>query len=318
MRVELLFGFLGSGKTTLARRILEQWGKKERIALIVNEFGDVGVDGTILQGKDLDLIELNSGCLCCSLKGELLNAVEELTQRQGIQHILVEATGIASPEEMIENLAPESFAKDITLGPLTTVVDAAKYLKIKDMLGPFYESQIVNSDLIVLNKIDLSDAANLDKVKNAVRELNPRARIRFAERCDVNIAEIMEGPETTLIGQDRHHAHGSTDAHHEGHVHGAHEDHAHAPADSFVVDLSAALSRSSLEEFFKKAPPGLWRAKGFVKLGDCFALIQYAMGDLEISDSQPRNRYYLVFIGSDLDQQAISERLRSYCEEPAR
>ncbi len=97
-RVDLLFGFLGSGKTTLARRILEEWGPKRRMALIVNEFGDVGVDGEILSGNDIDLIQLSSGCLCCTLKGSLDAAIEELATKSRLDHIVIEATGVAEPE----------------------------------------------------------------------------------------------------------------------------------------------------------------------------------------------------------------------------
>ena len=88
-RITLLFGFLGSGKTTLARRILTEWGPKRRLALIVNEFGDVGVDGDILSGNNVDIVQLSSGCLCCTLKGSLLNSIEELADNAELDHIVI-------------------------------------------------------------------------------------------------------------------------------------------------------------------------------------------------------------------------------------
>ena len=105
LRLNLLFGFLGSGKTTLARRLLDQPPDARKTAIIVNEFGDVGVDGAILSGRNVNMVELTSGCLCCTLKGPLLQAVEELHTLAGAQRIIVEATGVAQPEEMLETFA---------------------------------------------------------------------------------------------------------------------------------------------------------------------------------------------------------------------
>ena len=154
-RVELLFGFLGSGKTTLASRILTEFGDKRRLALIVNEFGDIGVDGEILKGNDIDLIQLSSGCLCCTLKGSLHAAVVELAEKSPLDHIVIEATGVAEPEELLSSFAEPGFKDKFELGPLVTVVDTPKYLKIRDMLGQFYEAQVEKSDYVILNKLDM-------------------------------------------------------------------------------------------------------------------------------------------------------------------
>ncbi len=313
MRLDLLFGFLGSGKTTLASRILKEWGGKAKLALIVNEFGEVGVDGDILRGGAIDTIELSSGCLCCTLKGSLLNAIEELAGR-GADHIVVEATGVASPEELLENFQGEPLMEKAECGPITTVIDAAKFLKIKDMLGDFYGSQIAYCDLIVLNKVDLADADLLEKVRDEVRALNPYAQVRFAEHCDIDLDEIMSaGPSPTakdFLGPtdvDHHHDgdHEGHEHHHHGDEHGDH-DHLHAPADSFVIDIAGDMSAAAFCGVMKAMPDGLWRAKGFVRLDGRDRLIQYAMGDLDISECAARQRRYLVFIGKGLDEAAIT------------
>src|SRR5512139_2784794 len=120
MRVNLIFGFLGSGKTTLVRHLLAT-RPAEKTAVIVNEFGEVGVDGEILRGKDVDIVELNSGCLCCTLKGSLM-------------------TGVAQPGELTETLTDATMKTAIDIGPLVTVVDAARFPKLSAMLGEFYEA----------------------------------------------------------------------------------------------------------------------------------------------------------------------------------
>lgn len=319
MRIDLLFGFLGSGKTTLAQRILEEWGTRERLALIVNEFGDVGVDGEILRGNDIDMVELNSGCLCCTLKGSLLNAIEELGAQTPVDHIVIEATGVAEPEEMLKTFADPSFKENYTIGPITTVVDAPKHARIRQVLGPFYTAQVEKADIVILNKIDLGDAETLEEARQEVQDANPSAVIRFAERGDIDIGEIMEGPPsgavaryaTDGLGGSQDHAHDHGDGHDHDHTH----DHSHAPADSFVLDVTAPLSRAALESFFAEAPEGLWRAKGFFEVDGTPSLLQFTMGQLEITDAEPRERAYLVVIGHDLDRDAIATRFAACADE---
>ncbi len=307
-RIDLLFGFLGSGKTTLARRILEDYGSKRRLALIVNEFGDVGVDGEILEGNSIDLIQLSSGCLCCTLKGSLMAAVDELASKQKLDHIVIEATGVAEPEEMLSSFSEPGFLERHDVGPVVTVVDTPKYLKIRQMLGPFYEAQVEKADMIILNKLDLADAALTDDVQGEIEELNEYAVIRHAERCDVDMLELLDGPSSgallrygdveTAREDDAHHDHDHSHDHDHDHQGGG----MHAPAESFVLDVPAPLDQAALTALFAKAPEGLWRAKGFVRIDGQDRLVQFAMGELEITESAPRDRHYLVFIGDELER----------------
>ena len=310
-RINLLFGFLGSGKTTLARRILVEWGPKRRLALIVNEFGDVGVDGDILTGHNIDLIQLSSGCLCCTLKGSLLAAVEELATKSQLDNIVIEATGVAEPEEMLSSFSEPGFLDRFEVGPLVTVVDVPKYLKIREMLGPFYEAQVEKSDLIILNKLDLATSELAEEVRDEVAELNEAALIRFAERCDIDLLEVLDGPPSQALARfaarvapavDGHAHHDNGHKHDAGADHGNHHGALHAPAESFVLDTPDPLDRAALTAFFARAPAGLWRAKGFVKIDGADMLVQFAMGELEITAASARSNHYLVFIGDALDR----------------
>jgi len=316
-RIDLLFGFLGSGKTTLARRILEEWGPKRRVALIVNEFGDVGVDGDILSGNNIDVIQLSSGCLCCTLKGSLLAAVEELATKSQLDHIVIEATGVAEPEEMLSSFSEPGFLNRFEVGPLVTVVDMPKYLKIREMLGPFYEAQVEKSDLIILNKLDLATSELAEEVRAEVAELNESALVRYAERCDIDLLEVLDGPPSQALarfaaeampadGHD-HHDYGHEDE--AGSNHGHHHGALHAPAESFVLDTPDPLDHTALAAFFAQAPAGLWRAKGFVKIDGADMLVQFAMGELEITAASTRSRHYLVFIGDALDRDRFARAI---------
>ena len=201
VRINLLFGFLGSGKTTLVRRILSERGGERPMAVIVNEFGEVGVDGEVIAGNNVNLVELTSGCLCCTLRGSLMSAVEELREKAAVEQIVVEATGVASPGDMLEDLNDSKLAGELDVGPLVTVIDAPKFTRLQEMLGEFYEEQVENADVLVLNKIDLATQEELDQARAAVREINPDAVLLFAERGDTDLALLLDGPESELLAQ---------------------------------------------------------------------------------------------------------------------
>lgn len=293
MHVNLIFGFLGSGKTTLLRRVLAQGQAAEPLAVIVNEFGEVGIDGTILSGRNVDMVELTSGCLCCTLKGSLLNAVEELRDR-GAARTIIEATGVAQPEEMIETFADPAVRSSLRIGPFVTVIDAPKFNALREMLGDFYSDQVANADVLLLNKIDRAGAAQLEAVRSEVAKLNPGAAILFTKQCDAELGLLLEGDSRVLAA-------------HEGHDH--HHEHGPAPFDSFVTEASAASPRAALEAFFASLPASVLRAKGHMTVDGRPCLVQYAAGQLEITDAEAEHRPQLVFIGRPLDRAAIEADL---------
>jgi len=315
MRITLLFGFLGSGKTTLARRILQSRPAGSRMAVIVNEFGDVGIDGAILSGQNVDMVELTSGCLCCTLKGPLLKAVEELAEKA--DHIVIEATGIAEPEEMVETFADPTLRARFEIGPLVTVVDAANFEKLREMLGEFYLAQVQNADVLVLNKIDRASHASLEALRDEVMLLNPDASIYFTEQSDIEVADLLTGPPSRLVAERAEDAHPGAEGHaphddhhdhgHDHHGHG-HEGARHAPAQSFVLEASSGASRAAVQDFFATLPANVWRAKGFMPVDGAPSLLQYSVSGLDITAAAPRDSYRLVFIGPDLDRPLIERR----------
>ena len=293
-KVHLLFGFLGAGKTTLVRNLLETSNSDIPTAVIVNEFGQVGIDGEILQGKSIDTIELLSGCICCTLKGSLLNAIEELAYEKGAERIIVEATGVADPEDMLDDLEDPSVIDKFDVAPIVTVVDAANFYKIRVVLGEFYVSQILNADIVVLNKIDLAQDKSIKNVTNQLKEINPDAEIRFTEFCDVDSSLIFSDLKTTQIGKTAEHSH-------ERHHH-----HEHDTMTSFVFQPYNDLSRSALKQFCDKLPDNVWRMKGHMQLDGEPSLVQYSTGQLDISESDPRIHYRMVVIGQKLNAQKVA------------
>ena len=308
MRVNLLFGFLGSGKTTLAKHLLAHRERGQKTAVIVNEFGEVGVDGDILRGDNVDVVELNSGCLCCTLRGSLMLAVEELRRKSRVERVIVEATGVAQPAELLDTLA-DSGAGQLEIGPLVTVVDAFKFPKLLTMLGDFYADQIENADVIIVNKVDLVEPAQLREVTRQLRALNPDADLIFAEQGRVRPQELFERPASALIASlmreapAREHAHDHGHDHDHAHDHG--DPHAGAPVESFTVRGSGNATRAGIERFFSALGDDVYRAKGFLHVDGAPTLVQYSLGQLEVTPASTEPSEVVVFIGHAMDRPAI-------------
>ena len=291
MRVNVICGFLGSGKTTLVRRILSERAGREPLAVIVNEFGEVGIDGAILQGTNIEMIELTAGCLCCTLKGSLVGALEELRDKRGAERVVIESTGVAQPGELVEVLGDPALRGTIALGPIVTVVDAPKFLALKKVLGGFYTAQVERAQVVLLNKIDLARPDQLETVRREIAALNPRATVVPTERCAVPLDMILaDGGGTTEPS--------------------AHEPGLASPAPaasfvSFVVDARFDADRERVERFFAELPSNVVRAKGFMTIDGQPRLVQFAAGQLEITEAAAPKRFSMVFIGEEPDEVAV-------------
>ena len=270
--VTVLTGYLGAGKTTLLNRILtEAHGK--RYAVIVNEFGEVGIDNDLIVGADEEVFEMNNGCVCCTVRGDLIRVLSGLMKRQtksggrGFDGIIVETTGLADPAPVAQTFfVDEDVRAKTELDSVVTVVDALHLpLRLKDSREA--AEQIAFADQIILNKIDLVSEADLAEVEKAIRTLNPFAPIRRAERSNVpldailgrhafDLARVTElqpdflnpghGEAGHVHDEDCGHDH---DHHHHGHDHGHdHGDHGHPQihdhvAESGITSISLTSQR---------------------------------------------------------------------------
>jgi G3E family GTPase len=230
--VTVLTGYLGAGKTTLLNRILsEPHGQK--YAVIVNEFGEIGIDNDLVVGADEEVFEMNNGCICCTVRGDLVRIIDGLMRRKGkFDAIIVETTGLADPAPVAQTFfVDENVGRKTKLDAVVTVADA-KWLKDQLKDAPEAKNQIAFADVIVINKTDLVSAAELDEVEGRIRAINPYAKVHRTERCAVPLREvlgrnafdldrILEIEPEFLETEDHHHDH----AHDHGHDHG--HDHQH-------------------------------------------------------------------------------------------
>lgn len=189
--VTVVTGFLGSGKTTLINRILsEQHGRK--IAVIVNEFGEVSIDGQlIVQDDQEELVEFNNGCLCCTVRGDLIDTLEKLQERSELDAILIETTGLADPAPVASTFFLEDkLTANTRLDSFIALADA---VNLEQNLAQSEEAQeqIAFADIILLNKTDLATKAQLKKIEQVIRQSNPLAKIYHTENSDIEIEKVL-------------------------------------------------------------------------------------------------------------------------------
>ena len=183
--VTVLTGYLGAGKTTLLNRILsEPHGKK--YAVIVNEFGEIGIDNELVVGADEEVFEMNNGCICCTVRGDLIRIIEGLMRRKGkFDAIIVETTGLADPAPVAQTFfVDEDVGRKTKLDAVVTVADA-KWLKDRLKDAPEAKNQIAFADVILLNKTDLVTDAELREVEARIRAINPYAKLHRTQRSQI-------------------------------------------------------------------------------------------------------------------------------------
>ncbi len=230
--VTVLTGYLGAGKTTLLNRILsEPHGKK--YAVIVNEFGEIGIDNELIVNAEEEVFEMNNGCICCTVRGDLVRIIDGLMRRKGkFDAIIVETTGLADPAPVAQTFfMDENVGARTRLDAVITVADA---MWLKDRLkdAPEAKNQIAFADVILLNKADLVTPAELDEIEARIRAINPYARLHRTERAKIDIAEVLgrnafdldrildiEPQFLTADSHDHHHDHDHGHDHHH-HDHG--------------------------------------------------------------------------------------------------
>ena len=287
--ITLITGPLGSGKTTLLRHILAT--RPTKIAIVMNEFGEIAIDTKVIEGKNVRIAELGGGCVCCSLLGEFEAAVNEIIARVGPDIIIVETTGLAEPEALVFNI--QEALPQCRLDGVVSVIDADMLVRFPE-LGHTTRLQIEGADILLLNKIDLVQPQQIEPLEAKLRELNRTATIVRTERCWID-PDLLFG-----IG-------------HEKKV--APPQHKHQPEfESFTFTSEKDFSRNCFEGFVDSLPANVHRAKGFVRFSDGAQLFNFVSGrwDLEPFESAETQ---LVFIGKAIATQksAVIEALKR-CE----
>src|SRR6201747_1100392 len=325
--VTVLTGYLGAGKTTLLNRILsENHGKK--YAVIVNEFGEIGIDNDLIIGADEEVFEMNNGCVCCTVRGDLVRILEGLMKRKGkFDAIIVETTGLADPAPVAQTFfVEEDVQKNARLDAVVTVADA-KWLSDRLKDAPEAKNQIAFANVIVLNKTDLVSKAELAEVEARIRGINPYAKLHRTERCQVALSDVLERGafdldrilelEPDFLQQSEGH-HPDHDHHHHDHSHGGlkhyHDEDMQSLSLRSAKPLDATKFMPWLQNLVASEGQKILRSKGILAFtGDddryVFQGVHMMLeGDHQRAwkDGEPRESR-LVFIGRELPEQMIRD-----------
>src|ERR1700744_4407797 len=338
--VTVLTGYLGAGKTTLLNRILsENHGKK--YAVIVNEFGEIGIDNDLIIGADEEVFEMNNGCICCTVRGDLVRILDGLMKRKGkFDAIIVETTGLADPAPVAQTFfVDEDVQKNARLDAVVTVADA-KWLSDRLKEAPEAKNQIAFADVILLNQTDLVSKPELAEVEARIRAINPYAKLHRTERCQVKLTDVLERgafdldrileiePEFLDAGDghdhhDQDHDHGHDHHQEHGHSHGGGLKHYHdEDMQSLSLRTDKPLDPSKfmpwLQNLVASEGQKILRSKGILSFSqdDDRYVFQGVHMMLE-GDHQrkwkdgERRESRLVFIGRELPEQAIRDGFES-------
>jgi cobalamin biosynthesis protein CobW len=293
----ILTGFLGSGKTTLLAYVMRHGLGKKRVAIIMNEIGDVGIDGKVITGLEgvESMVEFNNGCVCCTIDDyRFAIAVQQITEEIKPDLLIIETTGLADPNPIVDRLRTASVARDAVI----TMVDAATFLALSaehDVL----DEQVRGADFLVLNKIDLVGADERQKVERRLRHLNPRALLLEATYGQVQ-TDLLFG---TSVSAYRGWA---QQADHAGSPHTAHHAHGQEAIQAFSYETRAPVDLYAFEQFLAQLPANVYRAKGLLQLtrGSFPHVFNFTCGRFDFHPLSPdlggRFRTQGVFIGKDL------------------
>ena len=328
--VTVLTGYLGAGKTTLLNRILsEPHGK--RYAVVVNEFGEIGIDNELVIGADEEVFEMNNGCICCTVRGDLIRIIEGLMKRKGrFDAIIVETTGLADPAPVAQTFFVDEDVKQAArLDAVVTVADA-KWLAQRLRDAPEAKNQIAFADVIIINKTDLVTPAELREVEARIRAINPYATLHRAKNCDVALTDVLERrafdldrildiEPDFLIREDEHdhdhdhdHLHDHDDGHHHRGLKHYHDEDMQSVAVRLDGDVDPAKFMPWINRLTQEQGPNILRCKGIMAMkGDPKRFVFQGVHMMLDGDSQRDWRpdeqrvSRAVFIGRDLAEEEI-------------
>ena len=347
--VTILTGFLGAGKTTLLNHILtNQNGVKT--AVLVNEFGEIGIDNDLVISTREDMVELSNGCICCSINGELLEAVDRILERpEPVDYLVVETTGLADPLPVAMTFLGSELRDQTRLDSIVTLIDAENFDNqlLESEVG---RSQVVYGDILLLNKTDLVDEARLAAIEGQLKEVKKDARILRSVKGDVPLPLLLSvglfesdrvvsaADDPTLDHSDCDHDHGHCSHdhdhshghkhdhghHHHDHSHGDHSHHDHGHADHLAIEGYTSLSFRSdgpfaLRKFQNfldnQLPASVFRAKGILWFNESERRHVFHLAgkrfSIDDSDWPGERKNQLVIIGRDLNHNLLRKQLQA-------
>lgn len=318
--VSIITGFLGSGKTTLLNHILTG-DQKLKTAVLVNEFGEIGIDNKLIVSNDDDIVELNNGCICCTINEDFVKTVHKiLERREKIDYLVVETTGIADPLPIAATFLGAELRGITRLDSIITVVDCDNFYAKSKQESIAAKQQITYGDVILLNKTDLVESDVIKEIEDKIRQQRPNAKILQTVKSKVPLPLILSVglfESDRYFQEERSHSHAHEhDHHHHEHDHHHHSDHLNEDGfTSLSFETEKPIDIHKFQYFLdNQLPEAVFRAKGILWVkGSTARHIFHLSGDrFGIEDDQwqgiPKNQ--LVFIGQNLETETLKELLK--------
>ena len=336
---DIISGFLGAGKTTLIKKLLADAYASEQIVLIENEFGEIGIDGGFLEEAGIEIREMNSGCICCSLVGDFEEALKKVITEYHPDRIVIEPSGVGKLSDVITAIEKASHACDLQIEARTTVADANKCMMYMKNFGEFFNNQIEHATAILLSRTQNMNEAKLTKIVEKIKEHNPNAAIittPWDELSGKDIIDVMHGADWLIdfVEEQKHHHDHECDCgchhehhhhdhecdcghHHEHHYHDhecdcGHHHHAEEVFTSIGGETVHVFSKNELENVLHELAHHetygtILRAKGMLKGENEWFYFDLVPEEVEIRIGKPCYTGRFVVIGSNLDEEALKK-----------
>ncbi|MHB1394146.1 MAG: CobW family GTP-binding protein [Clostridia bacterium] len=298
IKVDVISGFLGSGKTTLIRKLLKAY-ESEKVVLIENEFGEIGIDGDVIERDGFEVFEISSGCICCIMQKDFVNLLSRVISDFKPERIIIEPTGISILSDIIDILRRPEFAEKCSINSLITVVDSMNYLEQCEVFGEFFEDQIVNASTLVLSKSQFVDKAKIDEITSSLRKLNAEADILTADWSAMKTEDFYR-----LLN-------GDITADFQGIVHAEYRPCRENEFDTFAIESSNKYTTEELESILSELSNVRYgqviRGKGFLRGHDCCLEFSYTNGRFIVDENKLKLSGKLCLIGNGLKETELKE-----------
>ena len=318
INVYIVSGFLGAGKTTFIQKLLKE-KKFEKVMLLENEFGEVGVDGAFFDSS-LNIREINNGCICCSLQGDFEDALEEI-EEMGVSDLLIEPSGVGKLSEIINVVKGDP---DFRIVSHICIVDVKTCRKYHLNFKEYFNDQVRSANAIILSHVDVADQETVDSAVEIVRELNEDAELLTRPIDEYTIEELLNVivsggdilPEVDEEHEHHHHHHDGDDDEHEHHHHHDHEHHHHHHHDdddddeifeNQIIEPTRIYTKEELEEIFKQIPEDIIRIKGYVQSEEGTMYFNYVLNEYNIFLGSKREGSLVSIIGTSIDEDRFRE-----------
>ena len=331
-KIDIVSGFLGAGKTTLIKKLLKEALQGEQVVLIENEFGEIGIDGGFLKEAGVEITEMNSGCICCSLVGDFASALKQVLDQYHPDRILIEPSGVGKLSDVMRAVEGATGEAGVHLNSAVAVVDAKKCKTYLKNFGEFFENQIEHAGTIILSRTGEMSEEKINQCIGLIRQHNEKAAIittPWDELDGKKIMEAIEGAkdlEAELLKavmeeheHEHHHDHDHEEHHHDhdgqcccGHDHGHGHHHADEVFTSWGMETPDKYTKEELQNMLdaledKEKYGFILRAKGMLPSENGFIHFDYVPGESEIRDGSAEYTGKICVIGSELKEDALKE-----------